>query len=174
LLGLKAGQKAMVIGATGAIGSCYVQFLKECGVSVTAVCRGEHAALVKTLGAEKVIDYTVSDFKKDDEQYDIIFDAVGKYSFFQCMHLLKKKGMYTSSDGFENLFLIFLTPLFGGKKVVFKATTVSAGLNYVKELIEKGNFKPIIDRKYPIEKIAEAFDYVASGQKVGNVIITMD
>ncbi len=174
LLGLKAGQKAMVIGGTGAIGSCYTQFLKHYGVSVTAVCRGEHRELMKSLGANIVIDYTKEDFKKDNNKYDYVFDAVGKSSFFKCKHLLKENGMYTSSDGFENIFLIPITSLLGGKKVVFKATTISAGLNFVKEMIESGNFKPVIDKKYPIEKIGEAFDYVASGQKVGNVIITMD
>jgi NADPH:quinone reductase-like Zn-dependent oxidoreductase len=174
LLELKAGQKAMVIGATGAIGSCYVQFLKQYGISITAVCRGEHSELVRALGAEKVIDYATDDFKKDSDRYDYVFDAVGKNSFFKCKHLLKEKGMYTSSGGAENIFLIPFTSLFGGKRVVFKATKISTGLNFVKDQIEKGKFKPIIDRKYPLEKIAEAFDYVATGQKVGNVVITMN
>ncbi len=177
IMGLKptAGQKALVFGATGAIGSSYVQFLRNYGTYITAVCAGENAELVRSLGADKIIDYKTTDFTKDNEQYDFVFDAIGRSSFFRCKRLLKKKGIYTSSGGFENLFLLLITPVFGGKKVVFPAPKgIAAGLNYIKELIEKGNFRPVIDRKYPLDKIAEAYTYVASGQKIGNVIITMD
>ena len=175
MLNPKAGQKALVNGATGAIGSSHVQFLKFYGVYVTAVCRGEHSELVKSLGADKVIDYTKDDFTKDDEQYDFVFDAVGRSSFFKCKRLLKKNGIYTSSGGPENLILVLVTPLLGGKKVVFKPPkNIKAGLNFIKELIEKGSFRPVIERTYPLDKIAEAFTYVATGQKIGNVIITMD
>ncbi|HSJ90338.1 MAG TPA: NAD(P)-dependent alcohol dehydrogenase [Anaerolineales bacterium] len=174
LLNPKAGQKALVYGATGAIGSAYVQFLKFYGVDITAVCRGQHSELVKSLGADKVIDYTKDDFTKDTERYDFVFDAVGKSSFLRCKRLLKKNGIYTSSGGAENLLLIFITPLLGGKKVVFKSLGIKEGLSFIKELIEKGSFKPVIDRRYPIDKIAEAFQYVMTGQKIGNVIITMD
>jgi NADPH:quinone reductase-like Zn-dependent oxidoreductase len=175
MLDPKAGQKALVYGATGAIGSSYVQFLKLYGVYITAVCRGEHIELVRSLGADKVIDYEKNDFTKDDERYDFVLDAIGRISFARCKHLLKKKGIYMSSGGMENLFLIFITPLFGGKKVVFKSfKSIKEGLSFIKSLIEKGSFRPVIDRKYPIDKIAEAFTYVATGQKIGNVIITMD
>ena len=171
----KAGQKALVYGATGAIGSSYVQFLKFYGVYVTAVCRGEHSELIKSLGADKVIDFTKNDFTKDTERYDFVLDAVGKSSFGRCKLLLKKKGIYMSSGGAENLLLVLITPLLGGKKVVFKSfKSIKAGLNFIKEMIDKGSFRPVIDRKYPIDKIAEAFTYVATGQKTANVIITMD
>jgi NADPH:quinone reductase-like Zn-dependent oxidoreductase len=171
----KAGQKALVYGATGAIGSSYVQYLKYYGVYITAVCSGENMELIKSLGADKVIDYKKEDFTKDNELYDFIFDAIGKNSFAKCKPLLKKNGIYTSSGGFENLFLALITPLLGGKKVLFNAPkNVKAGLTFIKDLIEKGSFRPVIDRKYPIDKIAEAFKYVATGQKIGNVIITMD
>lgn len=171
----KAGQKALVYGATGAIGSAYVQFFKYYGVYVTAVCAGENAELVRSLGADKVIDYKTQDFAKDNEQYDYVFDAVGKTNFFKCKPLLNKKGMFSSSAGLGNVFLTLVTPLFGGKKVLFRAPKdISGELNFIKGLVEKGKFKPLIDRKYPLEKIAEAFTYVASGQKIGNVIITMD
>jgi len=171
----KAGQKAMVYGATGAIGSAYVQFLKYFGVYITAVCRGENSELIRSLGADKVIDYKNEDFTKDNERYDFIFDAVGKSSFVKCKPLLKSNGLYTSSGGFENLFFALITPWLGGKKVPFiPPKNIKAGLNFIKDLIEKGCFRPLIDRKYPLEKIAEAFTYVASGQKIGNVIITMD
>ncbi len=174
-LKLQPGQKALVNGATGAIGSAYVQFLKYYGAEITAVCRAENSELVRSLGANKIIDYTTEDFTKDTERYDIVFDAVGKSSFFKCKRILKKRGLYTSSNGAINLLLIMITPLFGGKKVVFPfPKSVTAEHNFIKDLIVKGLFKPVIDRKYPLDNIADAYRYVASGQKIGNVIITMD
>jgi NADPH:quinone reductase-like Zn-dependent oxidoreductase len=171
----KPGQKALVYGATGAIGSSYVQFLKHYGVYTTAVCRGENKELVSSLGADKLIDYTTEDFTKDNERYDFVFDAVGKSSFLKCRKLLKKNGIYTSSGGWINLLMIIVTPLFGGRKVVFTFPKgIAATLNFIKDLIEKGSFRPVIDRNYPIDKIVEAYQYVATGQKIGNVIITMD
>jgi len=171
----KAGQKALVNGATGAIGSSYVQFLKYYGVYITAICSGEHVELIRSLGAVKVIDYKTDDFTKDTEQYDYVFDAIGKSSFAKCKRLLKKNGMYIPSNGFENIFLAPITRLLGGKKVVFiPPKNIKGGLTFIKGLVEKGSFRPVIDRKYPIDKIAEAFTYVATGQKIGNVIITMD
>jgi NADPH:quinone reductase-like Zn-dependent oxidoreductase len=170
-----AGQKALVYGATGAIGSAYVQFLKYYGVYVTAVCAGENRELVRSLGADKTIDYKSEDFTKDDEQYDFVLDAVGKSSFAKCKPLLKKDGVYTSSGGVENLFLAIITPVLGGKKVLCRfPKDIKANLSFIKGLIEKDSFRPVIDRTYPIDKIAEAFTYVATGQKIGNVIITMD
>lgn len=167
------GQKALVYGATGAIGSAYVQFFKYYDVYVTAVCGGENRELVRSWGADKIIDYKTEDFTKDEEQYDFVIDAVGLSSFMRCKRLLNKNGVYAPSGGFENLFLVLITPLLGGKKVLFPKDS-KRNLGFIKELIEKGRFKPVIDRTYPMEKIAEAFEYVASGQKIGNVILTMD
>jgi len=170
-----AGQTALVIGATGAIGSSFVQFLKYYGVSITAVCGSENSELVKTLGADKIIDYKTEDFTKDNGKYDLVFDAVGKYGFVKCKSLLKDKGQYSSTGGLENLFWPLITRVLGGKKVVFAIPkNVNDGLNFIKELVEKGNFIPVIDRKYPLDKIGEAYTYVASGQKIGNVIISMN
>ncbi len=170
-----AGQKALVYGATGAIGSAYVQFLKYYGVYVTAVCAAENSELVRSWGADKIIDYKTEDFTKDEERYDYVFDAVGKSSFVKCKPLLKKNGIFTSSGGFENLFWALITKLSGGKKVLFvPPKDINSTLGFIKDLVEKGSFKPVIDRKYPIDKIAEAFKFVATGQKIGNVIITMD
>jgi NADPH:quinone reductase-like Zn-dependent oxidoreductase len=175
LLPLKSGQKALVYGATGAIGSAHVQFLKYYGLSVTAVCKGEHTELIRSLGAERVIDYTREDFTKDKDRYDLILDSVGKTSFAKCRHLLKKNGMFTSSGGAENIFLMLITPLFGGKKVVFKTfLRVKKGLDFIRNMIDQKAFRPVIDRRYPIEQIADAYRYVASGEKIGNVIISMD
>src|SRR5688572_25373042 len=170
----KPGQKALVNGATGAIGSSMVQFFKFYGVYITAVCSSENNALVKSLGADKIIDYKTGDFTKDSERYDFVFDAVGKSSFGKCKRLLKKTGIYSSSGG-PNLFWLFITPLLGGKKEIFSPPkNLKACLNFIKDLVEKGSFRPVIDRKYPIDKIAQAYEYVATGQKIGNVIITMD
>jgi len=170
-----AGQKVLVYGATGAIGSAYIQFLKYYGVYVTAVCGGENSELVRSLGADKIIDYKTQDFTKDEEQYDFVFDAVDKTSFPKCKPLLKKNGIYTSSGGFENLMWALITRLSGGKKVLFlPPKDIKGTLGFIKKLIEEGRFRPLIDRTYPLEKIAEAFTYVSTGQKIGNVIITLD
>ncbi len=168
-----AGQKALVYGATGAIGSAYVQFFKYHKVYVTAVCGGENRDLVKSWGADKIIDYKTEDFTKDTGQYDFVIDAVGKSSFAQCKRLMTDKGIYAPSDGLENLFLVPITAMWGGKRVLFPMDT-KATLNFIKERIEDGSFKPVIDRTYPLDKIAEAFTYVATGQKIGNVIVTME
>ena len=174
-LKLKAGQKALVYGATGAIGSSYVQFLKYYGVYITAVCGAENTELVRSLGADKVIDYRTGDFTKDKERYDFVLDGVGKTSFLKCKKLLTRKGIFTSSNGAINILWLLITPLFGGKKVVFYSPkSFNSVLVFIKDLVEKGKFRPVIDRKYPLDQIAEAYKYVASGQKIGNVIISMD
>ena len=168
-----AGQKALVYGATGAIGSAYTQFLKYYDVYVTAVCGDENRELVRSWGADKIIDYKTGDFTKDNEQYDFVIEAVGKSTFAKCKRLLKKKGIYAPSGGAGNLLLVLINPLLGGKKVLFPKDN-KGNLTFIKDLLEKGNLKPVIDRVYPLEKISEAFTYVSTGQKIGNVIITMD
>ena len=169
------GQNAMVYGSSGAIGCAYVQFLKSYGVSVTAVCKTAQADLMRSLGAQKIIDYTKQDFTEDDERYDMIFDAVGKTTFLKCRKLMKKNGIFGSSNGAINFLWILVTPIFGGKKVVFHfSPRVHETLEFIKGLVEQGKFVPVIDRIYPLEKIGEAFTYVVSGQKIGNVIIKMD
>ncbi|HXL57658.1 MAG TPA: NAD(P)-dependent alcohol dehydrogenase, partial [Chitinophagaceae bacterium] len=130
-----AGQKALVYGATGAIGSAYVQFLKYYGVYVTAVCAAENSELVRSWGADKIIDYKTEDFTKDEERYDYVFDAVGKSSFVKCKPLLKKNGIFTSSGGFENLFWALITKLSGGKKVLFvPPKDINSTLGFIKDL----------------------------------------
>jgi NADPH:quinone reductase-like Zn-dependent oxidoreductase len=171
----KRGQKALIYGATGAIGTAYLQFLKYYGAYVTAVCKGEHRELALSLGANKVVDYTQEDFTKDSERYDFIFDAVGKSSFFKCKGLLKANGVYTSSGGAINLLLLLISPVMGGRRVVFSfKTRIITVLNFIKDLVSGGHFRAVIDRKHPIEEIREAYLYVASGEKIGNVVITMD
>ncbi len=179
---LRSGQKALVNGATGAIGSAAVQLLKYFGVNVTAVCNTKNIELVKSLGANKVIDYTKEDFTKDDQKYNFVFDAVGKSSFFKCKQLLQPGGVYVSSDlGYmaQNVFLPLITPIIkpmiGNKKTIFPIPTdIKGSILLIKKLIEQGKFKAVIDRKYPLEQIVEAYKYVETGQKTGNVVITVE
>jgi NADPH:quinone reductase-like Zn-dependent oxidoreductase len=175
---LKAGQKAVVYGATGAIGSALVQILKHFGLYVTAVCATPHLDLIKSLGADKVRDYLKEDFTDDDILYDYVFDAVGKSAFGICKPMLKPKGIYISSEfgpNNENMYLPLITPFLGGKKVIFPMPfDIKASLKFMNQLIELGHFKPVIDRVYPLDDIAEAFRYVLTGQKIGNVIIAID
>ncbi len=177
-INLKSGQKVLVNGATGGIGSAAVQFLKYFGANVTATCNTKNIELVKSLGAEKVIDYTKEDFTKDNQKYNFVFDAVDKSSFFKCKRLLQPGGVYISSDlGYmaQNIFLVLITPIIGNQKVIFPLPTDCRGsVLLIKKLIEEGKFKAVIDRKYPLEQIVEAYKYVEKGQKIGNVVITVE
>ena len=170
------GQNALVYGATGAIGTAFVQYLSYYGVSTTAVCNTKDFELVKSLGATRLIDYKKEDFTKDKERYNYVFDAVGKSSFYACKVLLKEKGIYSSSGGrLVDLLPTLTTPLLGGKRVLFvPPNDVKGGLSFIKDLIERGKFRPVIDRIYPLEKITEAYNYVATGEKIGNVVLTID
>jgi len=170
-----SGQSVMVYGATGAIGSAAVQILKTLGTHVTAVCNTKNVALVKSLGADVVIDYQTKDFTKTETRFDLIFDAVGKSSFGKCKTLLKKKGIYISTElgkNASNVFLALTTPIWGGKKVLFPLPTINKeDVVYLKDLVDKGLFKPVVDRYYKLDEIVEAYKYVESGQKTGNVIL---
>jgi NADPH:quinone reductase-like Zn-dependent oxidoreductase len=176
---VQGGQDVLVNGATGAIGSAAVQLLKRLGASVTAVCGTDSVELVKSLGADRVIDYAAEDFTKDGQRYDAVLDAVGKSSFGRCRRLLKPRGVFLSSDLgplSQNPFLALVTPLFGGRKVRFPIPTQrdrATVMRYLKELIESGAFKPLIDRRYPLDEIVEAYRYVETGQKIGNVVIVV-
>ena len=172
---VKPGQNVMVNGATGAIGSAAVQLLKHFGAKVTAVCNTKNIALIKSLGADTVIDYQTQDFTKTDEKFDFIFDAVGKSSFGQCKPLLTNNGVYISTElgkNGENVFLALSTSLWGSKRLLFPIPSISKDdLLFLKELYEKGEFNPVIDRSYRLEQIVEAYTYVETGEKTGNVIL---
>lgn len=172
---IKSGQQAMVYGATGAIGSAAVQLLKYFNVHVTAVCNTKNVALIASLGADVVIDYQTRDFTMTNKRFDFIFDAVGKSSFGQCKPLLTEKGVYISTElgkNGENVFLALTTPFMGGKRVLFPLPSMNKEIIcLLKDLVEKGIYKPVIDRKYTLEQITEAYKYVESGQKTGNVVL---
>lgn len=167
--------KVLVNGATGAIGSAAIQLLKYHGATVTAVGNTKNIDLVKSLGPDKVIDYQKEDFKQDNEKYHFVFDAVGKSSFPECKHLLLPKGIYISSElgpNAQNLYLPLITKIRGGKRVIFPLPiNCKKSILFLSKLLSEGKFKPVIDRIYQPEQIVEAYNYVASGQKTGNVII---
>ncbi len=175
---IKSGQKILINGATGAIGSAAVQLAKFFGAEVTGVCNTKNLELVYSLGADLVIDYTKQDFTKTTRKFDIVFDAVGKSSFRQCKPILKKKGIYMSTElgnKSENIFLALITPFLGGKKVLFPIPTITkVDVVFLKELVETGKYKPVIDRRYRLDQIVEAYNYVETGQKIGNVVITIN
>jgi NADPH:quinone reductase-like Zn-dependent oxidoreductase len=170
--------KILINGASGSIGSAAVQLAKYFGAEITAVCTTRNFELLKSLGASEVIDYTLEDFTKRSEKYDVVFDAVGKSSFFKCKRLLKPKGIYFSTElGFlaQNIFLALLTPVLGGKKVLFPIPKDSKkDVQFFKEIIEAGKYKAVIDRTYQLENIVEATKYVETGQKTGNVVISLE
>ncbi len=172
---VKPGQNILVNGATGAIGSAAVQLLKHFRAQVTAVCSSKHVEKVKTLGADHVIDFQKQDFTQLPVQFDAVFDAVGKSSFGKCKPLLKPNGLYVSTElgkNSENIWRAMLGKLLGGKRILFPIpSTRQEDIDLLKELAESGKYKPLIDRSYTLEEIVEAYRYVETGQKVGNVVI---
>lgn len=177
-LQLQKHSKVLVNGATGGIGSAMVQILLAKGLELVATANTKNMDLIKGLGVSRVIDYEKEDFTNLNETFDVVFDSVGKSSFGKCKGILKEHGKYLSSElgpGSENLYLPLKTKIKGGKRVIFPLPTdIKGSMTTIKELMEKGKFRPLIDRSYPIEKAAEAYRYVASGQKTGNVILNVE
>jgi NADPH:quinone reductase-like Zn-dependent oxidoreductase len=175
---IQSGQKVLINGASGSVGAAAVQLAKYFGAEVTGVCSTTNVELVKSLGADKVIDYTQEDFTKSGQTYDIIFDTVGKTSFSRCKGSLKQKGIYLEAAFTLVIFpQVLWTSKIGSKKVRIAATGLrpprerTKDLIFLKELMESGKIKPVIDRRYPLEQIAEAHRYVDKGHKKGNVVI---
>ncbi len=173
---IQRGQKVLINGASGSIGSCAVQLAKYFGAEVTAVCATPRLDMVKRLGADKVIDYTQEDFTQNGETYDVIFDILGKSSFSECKSSLKQHGQYLlASFSMTQVFQMLWTSIFGTKKVVCALSPEKReDLSFVRDLVEAGSTISIVDLCYPLEQTADAHKYVEAGHKQGSVIITLD
>ena len=171
------GRSVLVYGASGSVGTAGVQLAKHFGAGVTAVCDTKHVELVRSLGADKVVDYMHEDFTRNGERYDVIFDAVGKESFRRCRRSLKPGGTFVDTDlGFlwQIPVLALLTRWIGDKRVALGITRYAKrDVVLIKELIEAGTYRAVIDRRYPLDEIVEAHSYVETGQKTGNVVLTV-
>jgi NADPH:quinone reductase-like Zn-dependent oxidoreductase len=173
---LRKGRRILIYGASGAIGTAGVQLAKYFEADVTAVCSTKNLQTVRSLGADRVIDYTQEDFTKNGQTYDAIFDAVGKLSFGRCRGSLSRGGIYLATDGFQNLILELWTKLFGDKKVIFPIPPryTKKDVLFLKELIEAGRYRSVIDRCYPLEDVVKATRYVETEHKTGNVVLTIN
>ena len=178
---IQSGQRVLINGASGSVGAAAVQIARYFGAEVTGVCSTANIEMVKTLGARNVIDYTKEDLSKTGQTFDIIFDAVGKTSFSRCKGSLKQKGIFLEAGiGFGIFPQVLWTSVFGGKKAKIAATGLRSpkertkDLTFLKELMEAGKIKPVIDRRYSLEQISEAHNYVDKGHKKGNVVITLE
>lgn len=172
---IQSGQKILINGASGGVGTASVQIAKNFGAEVTGVCSTANLDMVKSLGADRVIDYTKEDFTRNTDAFDIVFDTVGKTTFSRCKRILKEKGIYlVAVTGLKGLIQILWTRMVGSKKAIGGLATAKPGdLNFLKELIEAGKFRTVIDRKYPFEQMAEAHRYAEKGHKKGNVVVTL-
>jgi NADPH:quinone reductase-like Zn-dependent oxidoreductase len=175
------GQKVLINGSSGSLGTSAVQLAKFYGAEVTGVCSTTNAGLVKSLGADIVIDYTKEDFSRSDKKYDLIYDTVGKSSFRKAKRVLTSKGQYLSPVmSFSLLFSTIITAVFGAKKAKFAATGLKKPeeskmlINELLDIFQSGHLKTVIDRQYPLEKLAQAHQYIASGRKKGNVAIIVE
>jgi len=173
--GLQAGQRVMIYGASGAIGTSAVQLAKHIGAHVTAVCNTANVEVVSSLGPDVVIDHTTSDFTATGETYDVVFDAVGKSSFRTCRRLVRHGGRYVSTDlGFmwQNPFLALATLKFAPRQVQMPIPKYTQDkVLALRALVESGDFRAVIDRRYPLDEIVEATRYVETEQKTGNVLV---
>jgi len=172
-----SGRSVIVYGASGSVGTAGVQLAKHFGAHVTAVCNTKNVELVRSLGADEVIDYLQEDFTKNGKTYDVIFDAVGKHSFRRCRRSLKPGGVFIETDlGFmwHVPLLALLTRRVGDKRLKLGvARYTKKDVLFLKELIESGKYRPVIDRSYPVEDVVDATRYVETGQKTGNVVLTV-
>lgn len=173
--GIQAKQKVLINGATGAIGSAVLQFARQYDVAITATCKPEMNAVILGLGADKTIDYTSIDFTNSKEKFDFVFDAVGKATFGKSKKVLTKKGVYISSElgpNGQNLLFSLSTALSNGNKVIFPIPfQTTESIPYIIALLKKEKFKPLIDRKYSIDSLSDAYTYALSGEKKGNLIV---
>ena len=174
--GLKPGQKLVVYGASGSVGTAAVQLARHFDADVTAVCNTANIELVQSLGADRVLDYTRGeDFMKNRESYDVVLDAVGKLTYLRCKGSLKAGGVFAATDGLLNFPLALWTKYIGDKRISFALPDWKPeDMRFLKGLLEAGEYRPVIDRRYPLEDVVEASRYVETGQKTGNVVLTVD
>ncbi len=173
-VGLHAGQRILIYGASGSIGTAGVQLARNSfEAHVTAVCSTRNVELVRSLGADEVIDYTREDFTRNGETYDVIFDAADKHAFRRCRDSLKSGGVYISTDGWENLFWVVWTARIGDRRVMTDIPPHyrQQDIVFLGELIEAGKYRAVIDRCYPMEQVVEATRYVETERKTGNVVL---
>ena len=174
---LQKGRSILVYGASGSIGTAAVQLAKHFGADVTAVCDTKNVELVRSLGADEVVDYLREDFTKNGKTYDVVFDSVGKHSFRRCRRSLAPGGAYITADlGFmwHVPILMLLTRWVGDKRALLGIGKYrKEDLLLLKELIDAGRYRAVIDRTYPLEDVVEATRYVETGQKTGNVVLTV-
>jgi NADPH:quinone reductase-like Zn-dependent oxidoreductase len=172
---IQAGQKILIHGASGAIGTYAVQLARYYGAEVTGVCSAMNVEMVKSIGADKVIDYTKEDFTESNERFDFVFDVVGKTTFSQSKRILKQKGIYLENMlELKDILNMMWTSISGGKRIKGGVSKEKVeNLYFLIKLIESGKLKPVIDRCFSLEKTAEAFQYVEQGHKKGNVVITI-
>ena len=172
--GIRSGQEVLINGASGSIGAYAVQLAKFYGAHVSAVCSSANLDLVRSLGADRVIDYTAEDFTEGGRTYDIIFDTVGKSSFSRCKGSLQKGGRYLLTVGWAGYLVMLWTSMLGGKKLITGMSIKKTDeLVFLRELIEAGHLRPVIDRRFRLEEIVEAHRYVEAGHKHGNVVVTV-
>jgi NADPH:quinone reductase-like Zn-dependent oxidoreductase len=172
---LRKGRTILIYGASGSIGTAAVQLARHWGTGVTGVCNSETAELVRSLGAEQVVDYAQDDFTKSGQTYDAILDAVGNLPFSRCRGSLKRGGVYLATDGLRNLALSVWTAWIGDKRVRFPIPPrfTKKDVVFLKELVEAGEYRAVIDRRYALEHVVEAARYVETKQKTGNVLLTV-
>jgi NADPH:quinone reductase-like Zn-dependent oxidoreductase len=172
---LKRGDHILIYGASGAIGTAMVQLAKCAGAAVTAVVATPHLELVKSLGADRAIDYTAEDFTGIGETFDFVADVVGKTSFFRCRKLLKPEGIFAATDlgpWGQNVLLALWSSITRSNRVVIATPRrIDGFVSFLKGRMEAGQFRAVVDRKYPLDEISQAYRYVESGQKVGIVVI---
>jgi len=175
--GITRGQRVLINGASGAVGTFAIQLAKYYGTTVTAVCSGAHFSLVTSLGADATVDYTREDFTHKNERHDIIFDAVGKRSFSECNKALMPTGVYlTTVPSLAVIGAMLRTAKSNKKRAVFAATWLQQSkekLLFLRDLIERGAVTSVVDRRYPLDQIASAHRYVETGHKAGNVILEL-
>lgn len=173
---LRTGQRILIYGASGSIGTAAVQLARSFGAGVTGVCYTGNIELVRSLGADEVIDSTQEEFTNNGRTYDAILDAVGNLTFSRCRGSLKRGGVYLATDGLQNLVLTLWTARIGDKRVRFPIPPkfTKQDVVFLKQLIEAGKYRAVIDRRYPLEEVVEATRYVETKQKTGNVVLTID